>query len=221
MDKYFLIVFLTLLFGCRNTQETVLIPDGKVGLIGYGSLTSSKQMEQQLGKEYHGSVRIVHLEGYRRNWNMVFPNNTPHPPVDHIIECIKGKDTIRPRAIVNPNLEARKDAFMNACFFIIEEQDLAVMDRTEKGYERVDVTQSIREFSVSGGKVYAYKALPGYTKTPVANSPYENVIPALYLEFLDAAFKEKGKAYKKEFEETTVGFDESLVLTCSIETDEE
>lgn len=217
MKIYTVLILAALLVGCQPEKEKIIIPEGKVGLIGYGSLTSSKQMEQQLGKKYDGPVQIVHLTGYQRNWNMVFPNNLPHPPVDHIIMCIQDQDTIIPQSIVNPNLEVKEGAFMNACFFIIDEQDLSIIDRTEKGYERIEVTQSIREFEVSQGKVYAYQALPNYTSIPVSNNPYKNVIPDVYLEFLNAAFKEKGEAYKKEFEQTTVGFDESLILECSIE----
>ena len=221
MSRKLLLLLFFVAFGlsssCSKSGKKVLvIPNGKVGLIGYGSLTSSKQMEKQLEKAYLGPVHVIHLDGYRRNWNMVFPNDSLHPPVKYLIQCERGK--VFPKYIVNPNLEPYDGGRMNACLFLVDQEDLITLDRTEKGYSRVDVTSSVAEFDVQKGKVYAYQALPEYTKTPIHNEPDINVIPDVYMEFLYSAFEEKGPQYRLEFEQSTVGFDSTLVSNCIIKS---
>jgi len=134
------VTFGLLLLSCNQNsgKEIVNIPKGKVGMIGYGSLTSKKQMELQLGKKYEGPFRVIHLDGYQRYWNTIFPNNLPHPPVDNIIECVVENDTIVPESLIALNIQESEGKSMNCCFFIIDEEDLQTMDNTEKGYERID-----------------------------------------------------------------------------------
>ncbi|MFA0962945.1 hypothetical protein AB9P05_14165 [Roseivirga sp. BDSF3-8] len=68
---FFIVVFiLSFVLYCKPTEdrEIVEIPEGKVGMIGYGSLTSKKQLDVQLGRKYEGPLRIVHLLDYQRFW---------------------------------------------------------------------------------------------------------------------------------------------------------
>ena len=200
-------------------KEIVTIPDGKVGLIGYGSLTSKKQMESQLGKKYEGPIRVIHLEDYQRYWNFIAPNDLEHPPVNNIIKCTTGNDTIIPETLVALNIQETDGKSMNCCFFIIDEEDLAKIDITEKGYKRIDVSESIREFQVDHGKVYAYQALPEYHMEPTINQPNKNAIVKLYLGFLNTSFENLGEEYKREFEESTANYHASLELDCYLTTE--
>ena len=206
------------LLSCADapTKEKLLIPAGKVGVIGYGSLTSKEQMQKQLGEPYEEEVRIVHLEGYQRRWNAILPNNLPHPPVGRLVKCVKNGDTIVPEAIVNLNIQAAPDHSMNACFFILDEADLITLDRTEKGYKRIEVGSAIREFEVVEGIVYAYQAMPHYQGEPDLDQPFKQVIPAVYLGFLEAAYADLGEAYQREFEASTQAVPESITADCFI-----
>ena len=211
------LVVYVLFASCGSDREIVEMPAGKVGLIGYGSLTSSAQMEVQLGKPYAGPpVRVVHLEGYTRRWNAVFPNDAPHPPNGQVVRCVQNGDTLLPETIIALNIQPYAGAELNACFFVIDESDLATIDRTETSYRRFEVTDAIREFAVMGGTVYAYTALPEYTVDPETGRPRRNVLPALYLDFLNAAVAERGATYREEFAATTQPIPEDLILPCAI-----
>lgn len=213
------ILFIGVLVSCNSkpAKEVFTIPDGKVGMIGYGSLTSKKQMEAQLGKPYDGLFRVVHLDGFQRYWNFVAPNDRAHPPFNNIIKCVAEGDTIAPEFSIFLNIQRTENRSINCCLFVIDETDLQVMDKTEIGYERIDVSDSIREFDVVGGPVYAYQAQPDYVKEAITNRPGSSVIPTSYLDFLEAAFNDLGDQYKQEFQESTAKYEESLVLDCYLE----
>lgn len=195
-------------------EKVIDIPKGKIGLIGYGSLTSKKSMENTLGKTYEGQFRIIHLNGFRRHWNYICPNDKLHAPLNEINNCVFEGDTIVPQSMIFLNIERVEDKSMNCCFFIINDSDLIKFDQREKGYQRIEVKNSIEEFTVISGNVYAFKALPSYTKEPEINNPYKNAISGYYLNILKEAFSNLGKEYENEFYESTVKYHESLVLDC-------
>ena len=127
--KRFMIFFLiiVLLQACESIQKpTIEIPEGTVGLIGYGSLTSKDQMAEQLGKPYNGKVEIVHLKGYQRTWTATTPNTLEFPPVDYLLKCLYKGDTILPAQLSVLNIESNDSISINCCFFIIDVDDLAI-----------------------------------------------------------------------------------------------
>jgi len=211
--------FAVLLFSACNTdsRRSIEIPEGKVGLIGYGSLTSQKQMAVQLGKPYDGVVEVVHLEGYQRTWDATTPNTLEFPMVGFVMSCIYENDTIVPLQGSVLNIRENDEININCCFFIIDEEDLPIIDATEIGYKRIEVTDRIGEFDVDKGTVWAYQAEPAYTKMPNPDSVTSYVLPQLYLDFLEAGFTELGEDYRKEFYETTLPVPTSNVLNCYFE----
>ncbi|MEM1338982.1 MAG: hypothetical protein AAF634_15645 [Bacteroidota bacterium] len=212
-----LFLALGLLTCCQPNKKTALIlPQGKVGLIGYGSLTSSEQMAAQLGKPYTGGVEIVHLEGFQRTWTATTPNQLQFPPVGLLLRCLYAGDSIAPKKLSALNIQKNDSVAINCCFFIIDEEDLEPIDRTEKGYQRIEVTDKIREFNVSGGRVWAYQAMPEFTETPKTENPQNYAVAKLYLDFLEAGFSELGDLYREEFYETTLPIPEQIVLRCAM-----
>ncbi|MEM9078489.1 MAG: hypothetical protein AAGC43_15710 [Bacteroidota bacterium] len=213
---FFLFVF-GLLASCQpNKKTSIEIPEGKVGLIGYGSLTSSKQMAAQLGKPYIGGVEVIHLEGYQRTWTATTPNTLEFPPVGFLVKCSYAGDSIFPKWGSALNIRKNDSVSINCCFFIIDEEDLEPIDKTEKGYQRIEVTNNIREFSVSNGKVWAYQAIPEFTKIPKTDEPENYIVAKLYLDFLEAGFSELGESYREEFYRTTLPVPEEIVLDCNM-----
>ncbi len=209
-----LLIFITSCDSAQKPQKA--IPDGMVGLIGYGSLTSQKQMAIQLGKPYEGEVEIVHLEGYQRTWSATTPNEIEFPPKGDLIRCLLKGDSIYPNKLSVLNIRKNDSVAINCCFFIIEEKDLLLLDKTEKGYKRIEVTDKIQEFDVSEGKVWAYQAMEEFTEYPKEDGSYNFVLPNVYLEFLEAGFAELGETYRTEFYQTTLPIPKSVVLECSI-----
>ncbi len=208
-------IIVAVLTACQSNQKpSIEIPEGMVGLIGYGSLTSKEQMASQLGKPYNGNVEIIHLEGYQRTWTATTPNELEFPPIKNLLKCLYEGDSIFPKKLSVLNIHENDSIAINCCFFIIDEKDLEPIDKTEKGYKRIEVTDRIREFNVSKGKVWAYKAMADYTEIPKPDSPYDYALPKMYLEFLEAGFSELGENYRKEFYETTIPIPQSVVLNC-------
>ena len=210
-----LLLVASILSACHtDDRKSIEIPEGKVGLIGYGSLTSQKQMASQLGKPYDGTVEVIHLKGYQRTWTATTPNTPEFPLPGFVMSCIYQNDTIVPSYGSVLNIRENEDVNMNCCFFILDEEDLPIIDSTEIGYKRIRVEDRIQEFDVSKGTVWAYQAEKAYTKAPHPDSVTTYVLPQLYLDFLEAGFSELGEGYKKEFYETTLPVPESNVLTC-------
>ena len=199
----------------RENKEIFTIPEGKVGMIGFGSLTSKQQMQAQLEKSYDGPFEVVHLDGYQRYWNFRAPNDSIHPPFNSIMKCVTGIDTIVPSNCIFLNIQETDNASMNCCLFVIDEADLKIMDNTEVGYKRIDVAQSIREFEIVGGPVYAYQAKPEFTKESNVNDPSIHAIPSAYIDYLNAAFEDLGEEYEKEFWQSTEDLDERILLDCA------
>lgn len=209
-----IVVCCLVITSCTDSKRILNIPDGKVGLIGYGSLTSARQMESQLGKPYEGSVEIVHLEGYQRTWDATTPNILEFPPVGVVLQCIYQNDSILPPKLSVLNIRDNEAVSMNCCLFIIDEGDLDPIDATEIGYSRIDVTERIKEFKIPEGIVWAYQAQKEFTSTPNPDSAQTYVLPKLYLGFLEAGFKELGAEYEKEFYQTTLPIPQENVLDC-------
>ena len=210
---------LFLLASCqRQPQATIEIPDGKVGLVGYGSLTSKKQMALQLGKPYNGTVDIIHLKGYQRTWTATTPNERSFPPLNNLLRCIYEGDSIYPNKLSVLNIREKNSVSINCCFFIMDEKDLDIIDQTEKGYQRIDVTNNIEEFKVTKGIVWAYQAMPEYTEAPVLEDPSMYTTPQIYHDFLEAGFSELGDAYREEFYKTTLPIPQPIVLNCDMVT---
>lgn len=189
-----------------------------MGLIGYGSLTSREQMADQLGKPYAGGVEVIHLEGFQRTWTATTPNKWEFPPNGFLLECSHAGDTIVPKWFSALNIRKNDSVAINCCFFIIDQEDLEPIDKTEKGYQRIEVTNNIREFSVANGKIWAYQATPEFTETPKTGEPKNYAVAKLYLDFLEAGFSELGESYREEFYQTTLPVPEEIVLDCDIVT---
>lgn len=203
------LVFIAVLTGCNKPKKKTIIPieEGLVGMIGYGSLLSKTSMEETLKRTYTDSVYQVHLEGYQRTWNYVYSINDP----DMNYYYAKGNDTIAIKNVIALNIEDAKDTQMNCALFFITPEELTQFDEREQGYDRIDVTNAIAEYTFTGGKVYVYKA----NKEHVFNFDDEGqtVLPKSYLDLVTKACDSMGTEYRKEFDATTKNLDKVTVLS--------
>ena len=57
--------------GCQHDHEKPIlhVPQGKVGVVGFGSLMSLKAIEDVLERSYTDSTYQIHLLEYKRAWN--------------------------------------------------------------------------------------------------------------------------------------------------------
>jgi hypothetical protein len=147
-----------------DKRKTIEIKEGLVGMIGYGSLMSLKSFEQTLGHKYSDSIYQVHLNNYLREWSYFRPLNDPKttPPngLKYYGFILQNTDTIPFDGIVNLNISPKEKSKINCVLYLITEDELIQFDKREFGYQKVDITDKIEEYTFKGGQVYAYKHFP-------------------------------------------------------------
>ena len=140
------------------------IPKGSSGMIAYGSLMSLQSMEQTLGHKYEGPRQRVHLTGYEREWTCVRPFNDPEaiaagrPKIDAFL--MSGAERVPVTGAAELNIYPKEGGRINGILYVVTDEELARLDKRERGYRRVDVTDKVEEFDFRGGKVYVYEGRP-------------------------------------------------------------
>ena len=72
---------LLLVPGSCGEKEAFNIPEGYVGMFGYGSLMSKNFIETGLlDAKYEGPFLPAHLRGYKRSWTFAWPADIPTTP---------------------------------------------------------------------------------------------------------------------------------------------
>lgn len=176
-------------------------------MIGYGSLMSLKSMEQSLGHEYTDSIYQVHLKGFIRAWTSYGLFNDPkavdpdYPRFYGII--LQNNDSISFDGIVQLNVENKRKSQINCILYLISEEELVNFDKREYGYERIDVTDKIDEYNITGGRVYVYQQPPGYYDKALLDKG-RFVLVKEYIDMITAACDEIGKDFRIEFDKSTL-----------------
>lgn len=216
MQKIYLLTFLLtniiLAFGqSLPNKEKLFIPNGKVGLIGYGSLMSIASMERTLGHAYTDKFIPIHINGFERVWNFAVPNNGTRGP--NLFYFIMAGDTIYPTKVMALNIQENRSRSMNACLFIIDTLELKMFDAREFGYTRIKLNDKIREFELVNGDVYAYKALPDFT-IKVTDNPKDNVIPRSYIKTVEEdGLLALGQQFRDEYYASTLPYSPRILMT--------
>ena len=206
---FFLAQFLSsmLMFGCVANRKTTLdMPEGFVGIIAYGSLISLPSMEQTLGHKYEGPIHEVHLKGYERMWACVRPFNDPQAiaagaeKVD--VYFLRGAERVPIIGAAELNIYPKEKGLINGILYLITDEELRSLDKRERGYRRVDVTDRIEELRFRGGKVYVYEGLPG-SAMAASSDKGTFVLIQEFLDLVTGACDLRGKAFRDEFDEST------------------
>ena len=200
-------LFLSSISACAaKRKSTIEIPEGSAGIIAYGSLISLPSMEQTLGHKYDGPIYEVHLRGYERVWTCVRPFNDPQAiaagakRIDAYF--LRETEHVPITGTMELNIYPKKKGWINGILYLITSEELLSLDKRERGYRRVDVTDRIEEFRFREGKVYVYEGLP---RSPVASSADKGTY-ILIKEFLDlvtGACDLKGRDFRDEFDKST------------------
>lgn len=205
---------LLLMGSCQEKLETFTIPEGHVGMFGYGSLMSKNLIETGLlDKAYNGPFLPAHLMGYKRSWTFAWPTDLPLYNVDSTFTkdyILVKEDTVYPKYLHYLNIREDPNTVINGVLYIVPAADLPNYDAWELGYERFEVTDLIQGYTIEGGPVFAYKALPDFELVP--NNDYtQNVIERSYVKILEDAFGYWGKGFEAEYHKTTEPFDPAIL----------
>lgn len=207
-------LILLLMGSCREQQEPFQIPEGYVGMFGYGSLMSKNFIETGLlGGTYEGPFLPAHLNGYKRSWTFAWPSDIPAATADgHYYKAavvVRG-DTLYPRFLHYLNIREAAGSTLNGVLYMVPEKDLPIYDRWEPGYERFEVTALITGYRVEGGPVYAYRALPGFEGEPDGDVA-RNAIERDYLDIIQQAFDYWGAGFEAEYRQSTEPVDANII----------
>lgn len=193
----------------KGNKDTLHIPEGKVGLVGFGSLMSKASMEESLGYDYPGKLINIHLDGFERVWNHGVSNDSVFYRFPRYF--LQNKDTVIPRYFVFLNIQENEKKTLNARLFIIDSLDLIKFDEREFHHSKINVTHNIREFEISNGDVYAYKVLPENTIT-VTNNIADNIIIKDYVNLIEEVLESQGENFKDEYYQSTVNYPPNIVI---------
>ena len=209
------IVISVLLSSCGGKKKVFHIPDGHVGMFGYGSLMSKNFIDSGLlEKNYDGPFLLAHLNNYERSWTFAWPSTIPFANADgnyYKDYVLIENDTIYPQNLVYLNIKEDSNASINGVLYIVPEADLPTYDDWELGYERIDVSDFIRDYHIKGGPVFAYKALPDFVME-ADNDFSRNIIELSYIKIIEDAFDYWGKEFSTEFRISTESIDSTIIM---------
>ncbi len=218
--QLFLSIFLILCMSCYQKKKVFRIPDGHIAMFGYGSLMSKKFIQTGLlQKNYQGPFLSAHLKGFKRSWTFAWPSTLPSLEPDgkyYRYYYVNETDTVYPKLIHYLNIIQDSNTVINGVLYIVPKADLTTYDSWELGYERIDVTDMIQDYTIEGGPVFAYRALADFVVKPT-NDPKQHLIELSYSNILMDAFHFWGKEFEKEYKNSTEPFD-SLILKDSHKT---
>lgn len=200
-----------------DKKKTIEIKEGLVGMIGYGSLMSLKSFEQTLGHKYTDSIYQVHLNDYLRVWSYFRPINDPTlsstSPLKYYGFVLQNGDSIPFDGIINLNISSKEKSKINCILYLITTDELLNFDKREFGYQKVDVTDKIDEYSIQGGKVYVY------VHTPDPQVKFDETKYILIKDLMDLitnACDSIGTDFRIEYDDSTIPYTGQIVSAQNI-----
>jgi len=145
-------------------------------------------------------ARVCRLEGYRRTWNVAMDNS--RTVAGYKYYRAPGSGDRPPYFVTFLNLAASAGSAVNGAVFPVEPELLAALDRRERNYARLDVSELLGE-RVDG-------CVWTYVGTQQAEARFRAgaerglaVISREYLEHVRRGFADVGEVALREFESST------------------
>lgn len=156
-------------------------------VFGYGSLVAD---------DVARGAKVARLPGFRRTFGVAMDNREAIPGYKAYVE----PGGSRP-AVVVAFLDIERDpgTTVNGTLRAVSDAELDALDRRERNYERIDLTDAVTGAS-GGGPVYAYMGSPaGRARLERGRAEGRAVVPHAYLELVRAAFAELGPDEERAF----------------------
>jgi dephospho-CoA kinase len=152
-------------------------------VFGFGSLVDLAALAEYLDRDAFADHEIerCRLRDYRRAWNIARDNSEVIPGHDHLVCSVSGERLDGYVTVVN--IRAAPGHAVNGIAFRVSDAELAVLDRRERNYNRIEVTDRL-DVTVDA-RVWAYRGKPAaearYAKgvdagTAVINSAYHTLV---------------------------------------------
>ena len=156
-------------------------------VFGFGSLVEVAALADYLGRGRFAAddFQPCRLLEYRRAWNIARDNADDIPGLDHFVHGATGARV--DGFIVSVNVRPAPGRWVNGIAFRAAAAEIAILNKRESNYDRIDVTKLIEP--APGGRVWVYRgkvaAEARYAQgvaagTAMINSAYHTVV---YLAF--------------------------------------
>jgi cation transport regulator ChaC len=160
---------------------------GRQFVFGYGSLAADL-----------AGGHVAELHGYRRVWGVAMDNRVDVPGYKHYRLASDGSRP--PVCVAFLDVVADASAATRGVCVRVDEEQLPALDRRERNYDRVDVTDVVR---AARGTIWAYIGTSaGRNRLQRARSGGRAVVSRDYLDRTRTAFAALGTAALAEFERT-------------------
>jgi len=182
--------------------DSLKLPSGMVGLVGYGSLILKSSMERTLGQPYSGKRYECHLRGWKRCWDALYPNRNFYFVKEDGKRCF-------PENILYLNIR-RSHELLNGVLYVIPEAELPGFDKREWVYDRVNVAADLSDLTVEGD-VWAYVGKPSCVMTePLALE--QAAIRSSYLKIVSAGLDEFDASFRHQYEQSSEQAPEANIM---------
>jgi cation transport regulator ChaC len=167
-------------------------------IFAYGSLVNKKDLQSYLGRS--PSEIQCNLRDYRRCWNIAMDNQIDLPGYKYYVYKDTGE---RPKSFITfLNIRPCEGERITGILFQIFDEELRRLDKRERNYRRIDVTNSI-DIPVKG-KVWTYIGLDEAEKRYQQGFEQGNaIISQDYYKEIVNAYKELGEEAKSNYDNTT------------------
>ena len=155
-------------------------------IFGYGSLINPKSIQRTLGREISKEDLLeARLSDHVRKWQLV----------DWIIIQDLNLERIIPAIFLDVVREQGKE--VNGILFQLSEEELDKIDRRERNYDRIHISNQVEP--IVSDPVYMYVGKEEYTVPPK-----ESVVLAQYERLIEEGLSFWGNAFQQHYYESTL-----------------
>lgn len=156
-------------------------------VFGYGSLMSASSAERTLRRPVQSAdMKIARANGVRRAWTYVTQC------------CFEVDDPGKARPTLFLDVQEEEGQWCNGLLIPVAVDELAALDRRERGYERVNWTARM-EIGLDA-EVYTYSAVGDFLADPM---PEAAVVPENYVALVEDAVRAVGEDFAEDYNRTT------------------
>ena len=196
--------------GSGGAAEIIQLDEGETAVVGFGLLLARGTLDKTLGRRYDGPFRRCHVDGWRRSWDVGMPNTAFY----YVDEC---GDCVYPEQIVYLNVRRAPGALMNCTLFVLNADELEVLNGREWIYEGVDVTADVRGLEVRGGPALMNVGRPEHALVPTDRGTA--AIRGSYIAMFDRVLGELGPDIEQDYRSTTDPVPEHLIVDDVLDPD--
>jgi dephospho-CoA kinase len=164
-------------------------------VFGYGSLVEQASLEGFLGRSLRapGQFMVGRLHGYRRAWIVSSESADLKRRGRHFVdEAGRAVDD----AVAALGIYEQPDHWINGALFTVGDADLQLLDRRERNYDRVDVSDRIECGATGPMTVLTYVPKPeSVARTLDALRAGRCVVAQPYLDLVEAGFRQLGHGH--------------------------